>query len=380
MIVVQVRPDLSFEVIDREKEMVRLGAGGLDGRALTPEAMHAALQVLSKFRRLAESHRVDEVIAVATSATREAENGGEFLQTVTQQTGIRPAGHLRHRGSPAHPSGRGLRRQRPGRRRGRHRHRRRQRRDHARRRVRRRAGPQLQARRHPSDRALRQDRSARAARRAQAGAAHRRRDRQLPRPDRARRIRARDRHVGHDPQPRRGRVGGRTAWRRARRCATAASPPSRSAASARSWSRSTSRSGCACRGSSRGAPTSPSPARSCSTIIAAPARRHRDHALRSVAARRAGARLHRAAPQGDRAGRPLSRRPPPQRLRARRALQLLAGARAAGRAARDRRCSIRRARSTASPIASASGSNTPRSCTTSASTSATRGTTSTRTT
>ncbi len=90
MIVVQVRPDQSFEVIDREKEMVRLGAGGLDGRALTPEVMHAALQVLSKFRRLAESHKVDEVIAVATSATREAENGGEFLQAVTQQTGIRP--------------------------------------------------------------------------------------------------------------------------------------------------------------------------------------------------------------------------------------------------------------------------------------------------
>jgi exopolyphosphatase / guanosine-5'-triphosphate,3'-diphosphate pyrophosphatase len=90
MIVVQVRPDLSFEVIDREKEMVRLGAGGLDGRALTPEAMHAALQVLSKFRRLAESHKVDEVIAVATSATREAENGGEFLQAIAQQTGIRP--------------------------------------------------------------------------------------------------------------------------------------------------------------------------------------------------------------------------------------------------------------------------------------------------
>src|SRR5438034_8551190 len=90
MIVVQVRPDQSFEVIDREKEMVRLGAGGLDGRALTPEAMHTALQVLSKFRRLAQSHKVDEVIAVATSATREAENGGEFLQAITQQTGIRP--------------------------------------------------------------------------------------------------------------------------------------------------------------------------------------------------------------------------------------------------------------------------------------------------
>ena len=89
MIVVQVRPDLSFEVIDREKDMVRLGAGGLDGRALTPEAMQAALQVLSKFRRLAESHAVEEIVAVATSAVREAENGGEFLHAISQQTGIR---------------------------------------------------------------------------------------------------------------------------------------------------------------------------------------------------------------------------------------------------------------------------------------------------
>src|SRR5262245_13903998 len=89
MIVVRVRPDFSFEIVDREKEMVRLGAGGLDGRALTPEAMRAALQVLSKFRRLAESHRVDRIIAVATSAVREAENGGAFLQAVVQETRIR---------------------------------------------------------------------------------------------------------------------------------------------------------------------------------------------------------------------------------------------------------------------------------------------------
>ena len=95
MIVVQVRPDLSFEVIDREKEMVRLGAGGLDGRALTPEAMHAALQVLSKFRRLAESHKVDAVIAVATSATRGAETGAQFRQAVTPTNGTRPGGRER---------------------------------------------------------------------------------------------------------------------------------------------------------------------------------------------------------------------------------------------------------------------------------------------
>jgi exopolyphosphatase / guanosine-5'-triphosphate,3'-diphosphate pyrophosphatase len=89
MIVVKVRPDLSFEVIDREKDMVRLGAGGLDGRNLTPTAMSAALQTLAKFRRLAESNKVDEIIATATSATREAENGGDFVAEVGRQTGIR---------------------------------------------------------------------------------------------------------------------------------------------------------------------------------------------------------------------------------------------------------------------------------------------------
>jgi exopolyphosphatase/guanosine-5'-triphosphate,3'-diphosphate pyrophosphatase len=89
MIVVKVRPDLSFEVIDREKDMVRLGAGGLDGRKLTQSAMAAALQTLAKFRRLAESNKVDEIVATATSATREAENGGDFIAEVARQTNIR---------------------------------------------------------------------------------------------------------------------------------------------------------------------------------------------------------------------------------------------------------------------------------------------------
>ena len=89
MIVVRVRPDLSFEVIDREKEMVRLGAGGLDGRSLTSTAMTAALQTLAKFRRLADAHKVDEILAAATSAIREADNGGDFITEVARRTGIK---------------------------------------------------------------------------------------------------------------------------------------------------------------------------------------------------------------------------------------------------------------------------------------------------
>jgi exopolyphosphatase/guanosine-5'-triphosphate,3'-diphosphate pyrophosphatase len=89
MIVCRVRPDLSFEVIDREKDMIRLGAGSLGRHELPAANIALAMQTLAKFRRLAESHQVDEIIAAATSAVREADNGGDFLTAARRQVGVR---------------------------------------------------------------------------------------------------------------------------------------------------------------------------------------------------------------------------------------------------------------------------------------------------
>src|SRR3954471_15380558 len=88
MIVCRIPPALAFEVIDREKDMIRLGAGGLEGRRLSETSMAVAMQTLSKFRRLAESHAVDEIIAAATSAVREATNGADFMAAVKRDVGI----------------------------------------------------------------------------------------------------------------------------------------------------------------------------------------------------------------------------------------------------------------------------------------------------
>jgi exopolyphosphatase/guanosine-5'-triphosphate,3'-diphosphate pyrophosphatase len=88
MIVADVRPDGSFSIADREKEMIRLGAGGMNGRALTEGSVRAALEALGRFARIAASRRVDTTIATATSAVRESSNGGEFLRLVRAQTGI----------------------------------------------------------------------------------------------------------------------------------------------------------------------------------------------------------------------------------------------------------------------------------------------------
>jgi exopolyphosphatase/guanosine-5'-triphosphate,3'-diphosphate pyrophosphatase len=88
MILVRVGADGAFEVIGREKDMVRLGAGGLEGRPLSDAAMSSALQTLARFKRLAESRHVDDIVAVATSAVREAPNGGDFLAAVASAVGI----------------------------------------------------------------------------------------------------------------------------------------------------------------------------------------------------------------------------------------------------------------------------------------------------
>ena len=47
MIVVRISSDLSFEVIDREKDMVRLGASGLEGGELSPAAMASGRPALA---------------------------------------------------------------------------------------------------------------------------------------------------------------------------------------------------------------------------------------------------------------------------------------------------------------------------------------------
>ncbi len=88
MIVCRVGADLSFDVIDREKDMVRLGADGLDGGRIAEASQAAALATLSRFCRIARSHQVDEILAVATSAVREAANGAEFVAAVERELGL----------------------------------------------------------------------------------------------------------------------------------------------------------------------------------------------------------------------------------------------------------------------------------------------------
>jgi exopolyphosphatase/guanosine-5'-triphosphate,3'-diphosphate pyrophosphatase len=76
-----------FDVLTREKEMVRLGSGSTDMRELTPDAIDRAVAALGRFRRIADSHDAP-LRAVATSAVREAENRQELVRRARDEAGV----------------------------------------------------------------------------------------------------------------------------------------------------------------------------------------------------------------------------------------------------------------------------------------------------
>ena len=77
-----------FEVLDRDKEVVRLGSGSGDMKRLTPEAIDRGIDALRRFQQVAAS-RGARVRAVATSAVREAENRNEFVRRARDEAGVR---------------------------------------------------------------------------------------------------------------------------------------------------------------------------------------------------------------------------------------------------------------------------------------------------
>ncbi|MGV2827801.1 Ppx/GppA phosphatase family protein [Myxosarcina sp. GI1(2024)] len=89
MVVVEIEPSLpAFTIIAKEKDMVRLGDRDPRTGKLTPEAIDRALATLKRCKALAESLQANNIVAVATSATREAPNGEDFLQLVESELGI----------------------------------------------------------------------------------------------------------------------------------------------------------------------------------------------------------------------------------------------------------------------------------------------------
>jgi exopolyphosphatase / guanosine-5'-triphosphate,3'-diphosphate pyrophosphatase len=73
------------EVLDRSKEMLQLGRATFRSGSIPAADMDRAIAVLRRFRAIAEAQGVEAVMAVATSAVRDARNRGEFVKRVEKE-------------------------------------------------------------------------------------------------------------------------------------------------------------------------------------------------------------------------------------------------------------------------------------------------------
>jgi exopolyphosphatase/guanosine-5'-triphosphate,3'-diphosphate pyrophosphatase len=89
MVVVRILPALpAFTIVEREKDTVRLGDRSKETGNLTPEAMERAIAALGRFVEVAKALNAEHIIAVATSAVREAPNGRDFLKQIKAELGL----------------------------------------------------------------------------------------------------------------------------------------------------------------------------------------------------------------------------------------------------------------------------------------------------
>lgn len=76
-----------FEVLTREKRSVRLGEGGGEMKTLSDAAIQRGIETLHHMKKVADAHNAN-IVAVATSAVREATNSSIFVSRAKKETGI----------------------------------------------------------------------------------------------------------------------------------------------------------------------------------------------------------------------------------------------------------------------------------------------------
>lgn len=84
----QINLDGSHKTEQYEKRYVRLSSNMGADKVLQPEPIKRTLNALKEFRQICDQYKHLKILAVATAATRQAQNQEEFLQRVQAETGF----------------------------------------------------------------------------------------------------------------------------------------------------------------------------------------------------------------------------------------------------------------------------------------------------
>ncbi|MBH0206828.1 MAG: Ppx/GppA family phosphatase [Nitrospira sp.] len=88
LLIADCSPQASLKALRSERRILRLGEGVDQTKRLSSAAMDRVIACLQEWRGLIDSHQVDAVTVVATSAVRDAVNRDEFLHRVKREAGF----------------------------------------------------------------------------------------------------------------------------------------------------------------------------------------------------------------------------------------------------------------------------------------------------
>ncbi len=89
LLLVDVKDNGHFQIVDQLKEAPRLGEGMERDGFLKPARIQETIKTLKMFRKLCDANGVEKIIAVATAAVRRARNQRSFLDEVSATCGIK---------------------------------------------------------------------------------------------------------------------------------------------------------------------------------------------------------------------------------------------------------------------------------------------------
>jgi len=80
--------DQTYQIRYQGKEVVKLGKNGIDKNLLTDDGLERAIHAIQKQQEIIRNYETPHIVALATSAIREANNQDWFLQEVKEKTGV----------------------------------------------------------------------------------------------------------------------------------------------------------------------------------------------------------------------------------------------------------------------------------------------------
>ncbi len=89
LLIVNVKENGHFQIIDQLKESTRLGEGMEKDGFLKPARIQDTIKTLKMFKKLCDANGIEKIIAVATAAVRRAKNQRSFLDEVFALCGIK---------------------------------------------------------------------------------------------------------------------------------------------------------------------------------------------------------------------------------------------------------------------------------------------------